>query len=113
MRIQAVVLLVLISGCVGTVDRLTPIEGELVFTESRPLNRCLLQAVDATTARAIPDTQAEVSGQFRTGLANPPRSGRYFITIDCGPRSVPFRSQEMDFSIVKPIDLGRIVIATK
>jgi len=113
MRIQAIALLVMVSACVGTFDRLTPIEGELVFSDGRPLNGCSLQAIDAITGQAIPGTQAEVNGRFRTGFANPPRSGRYFIAIDCGPKNIPFKSQEMDFSIIKPIDLGRIEVATR
>ncbi len=113
MRVQAIALLVLVSGCLGTFDRLTPIEGELVSTNGRPLSGCSLQAIDGSTGQVIPNTQAEVNGRFRTGFANPPRSGRYFITIDCGPKSVPFKSKEMDFSIVKPIDLGRVEIGTR
>jgi hypothetical protein len=116
MRIQAIalfILLALVTGCVGTFDRLTPIEGELASSDGRPLNGCSLQAIDATTGQPVPGTRAEVTGRFRTGFANPPRSGRYFIAIDCGPRRLPFKSPEMDFSIVKPIDLGRIEMGAK
>jgi hypothetical protein len=113
--LQLVPLLLILTGCVGTSDRLTPIEGHIVSADGRSLRGCWLEARSASTGEAIKGTREQIDGQssdghFRTGFVNSPSSGRYFIAIDCGPTLTSYRSSEYDFAISKPIDLGQIVL---
>jgi hypothetical protein len=108
--LQVVFSVLIISGCVGTFDRVLPIEGELVGSDGQSLRGCWLEAKNASTDETVKNTRTQIDGRFRTGFANPPRSGSYVLTIDCGPSLAMYRSSEFDFSISKPVDLGRVVL---
>jgi hypothetical protein len=111
--LQIAVLMFMITGCLGTFDQLIPIEGEIVGSDGRYLTGCSLEARNADTGQQVKNTREQIEGRFRTGISNPPRSGQYFLAIDCGPSLATYRSPEFDFSISKPIDLGRIVLKLK
>lgn len=115
---KVVPLLLVVTGCVGTLDRLTPIEGHIVAADGRPLKGCWLEARNASTGDPVKNTREQIDGRptdghFRSGFVNPPSSGRYFIILDCGPSLTAHRSSEFDFSISKPVNLGRVVLTPR
>jgi hypothetical protein len=111
--LQVAISVLAISGCVGTYDRVQLIEGELVGSDGSFLNGCWLEAKSSNADEPVKNSRTQVDGRFRAGLVNPPSKGTYFLTIDCGPSLAVYKSAGIDFSISKPVDLGKIVLKRK
>jgi len=84
-----------------------------VTVDGQSPGKCSLEARRVVTDEPIGKAKEPIQGHFRTGLVNPPSSGRYVISIDCGPKFALYRSSEFDFATPRAIDLGRVVMKPK
>jgi uncharacterized protein YfaS (alpha-2-macroglobulin family) len=94
--------LLCITGCVGTMDRILLVKGEVTRS---PEQQCSVQFIDSI-GNVLHQDQMTASG--RAGFLNPPRYGQFFILIHCTESSVTYRKGPYLFERDYVVDFGKI-----
>lgn len=101
------------GGCIGTMDSVSVVRGQLVRADGGDLNGCVAVLYRSGTTERLTKYERAVDSRFFVSVVNAPTSGDAFIEFSCPGVTGAIRSA--DFSLAaasepKGIDVGRVVV---
>ena len=113
MRIATLWLFTLLcGGCIGTMDSVSVVRGQLVRDDGADLNGCLATPYRSGTKELLSKYERTVDARFFVSLVNAPTSGKAFIEFRCPGVANPIRSPDFSLAAASEpdgVDVGRVV----
>jgi len=101
-----------LTGCVGTVDRLIPVQGQLVDESGSLITGCELSLTEKSASAQRYSARQRVNGEFKIEFFSwAPSYSSFEVSVEC-PNREPFLSKS--YSVLgagqNGIDIGQVLL---